>query len=106
MKKYMKAIIRFMIKQKGNSDFKESVELLGVETMAELITKCPSTHLYIPSAKTMTHWLAVMVIRNEFKSEEEIKSKKNRDKVEKIANIFGIRKYRVLKIWEAGKWVR
>lgn len=104
--KYYKSIIEFIIQRPGNYDFKRTVELVGVDTVAELCCKAPGKHLYIPSQKTLMHWLAVMTIKNQFKSMDEFKTQEGKQKAKKIAKLFNIRPYQIKKIFQVGRFTR
>ena len=105
-KKYLKAIVEYIIQQPGNYDFKKTVELVGADTVAELCFKAPGRHLYIPSNKTMVHWLCVMYVKKHFKSMDEFKTKEGKQKAKKIAGLFKIRPYQIKKIFQIGRFTR
>lgn len=101
----VRGVIELMLQREPDSEFAMATRLIGIEAMIELAGKVPGRHIYVPSKKTFTRWMCVMVIADIFKK-LDINSIEGKKKAKEIAKLFNIKPYQIKKILVKGKFTR
>jgi len=98
------AATKIFLKQKPNATIRHVVEVVGLDLFSNLLFHpgLQQKHLVFPSRSTLQRMLIAARIRNELRYLKP-GSKNFKSKVSMLSKLYGLRPFRILKIFEGTK---